>query len=109
MDEYLTLLVLAYFKQYKDKYDLFELKELVGVPFEILKDTMDTMFEEGLLCIDKDLLIAISFKGRLRLMNSKMDSYCFNTKTVDSVNSYSVDDIYDIRSFSCRKWRGNRS
>lgn len=109
MDEYMELLILAYFKQYGQNYSIFDLKEKIGISLAMLNTMLDNMIEKNILCISSNLL-AITQSGRLLLANSEMETYSYleeDFQVIYNIEKWPMDKVYPIRGFSKNKWRGS--
>lgn len=108
MDEYLKLLLLAYFKSHNEEYDLVELNKKLGVPFSQFMELIDVVVAEELLGYYNSKL-TLTFKGRMRLLHSSMEYYC----EIDNIENcfygkkMDINDPFLVRGFSKKKWRGS--
>ena len=110
LDEFSELLILAYFKEYKDDYSLFELKELLGVSFESLDNGLEELIHDEQLCLNDRNLLSLTHKGRIRLMDSGMENYSFkqdNTHDNCEVEKWPLTKPYCVHDFAKFKWRGS--
>lgn len=102
MNEYLTLLVLAYFRQ-KKEYSVLELAKTLGISMEKIIEIIDASIErEDLAYLENRLQLTVS--GRLRLQNQCMDFYSFDSEAleiprVDIKKAWSFDRIYIPNGF----------
>ncbi len=109
MDEYMELLILAYFKQYEQNYSIFDLKEKIGISLAMLNTMLDNMIKKNILCISSNLL-TITQSGRLLLANSEMETYSYleeDFQVIYNIEKWPMDKVYPIRGFSKNKWRGS--
>lgn len=109
VDEYMELLILAYFKQYGQNYSIFDLKEKIGVSLAMLNTILDNMIEKDILCINNNLLV-ITQSGRMFLGNSEMETYSFledNFQVINNIEKWPIDKVYPIQGFTKNKWRGS--
>ena len=108
-DNYIELLILAYFKQYNSRYDLTNLKDEIGLSFKLLDEYIDKLIIEKKLEY-KHYLLSLTVTGRVYLANSKMENYSFNAdvEKMHSKEKLSLDTIYCIDEFSKQKWRGSK-
>lgn len=108
MEEYVKLLVLAYFKNHLGEYSLSELREIIGISFVQLDYILEQMISDGELFFE-DAKLRISFKGRLFLMNSSMEGYKEVPEgEVDKGllgEPWPIDKPFYVRKFSKKKWR----
>lgn len=106
MDEYIKLLILAYFKSHTEEYDLIELNRKIGVPFTMFMELIDTVIDEGLLEYI-GLKLTLTFKGRMKLLHSSMENYCEIDSIEDSFFSEKLDinTPFFVHNFSKKKWR----
>ena len=108
MEEYVRLLVLAYFRNHLGKYSLSELREMIGISFVQLDYILEQMISDGELFFE-DAKLRISFTGRLFLMNSSMEGY----KEVPDGEvgkclldePWPIDKPFYVKKFSEKKWR----
>lgn len=107
MDEYIRLLILAYFKEFKEEYNLVELKEKIGISFNMLDNYISELIESDKLYYKHNML-SISQKGRIQLMNSELENYSFcNDLEKEFLNEkWNIEKIYCVHEFSKKKWRG---
>lgn len=108
MDEYVKLLILAYFKEFNGRYNLEKLKEKIGISFNMLDNFIGELVENSELSY-KNNMLSITQKGRLKLINSEMEdySYSINLENEYSNNRWSIEKIYTVHEFSKKKWRGS--
>lgn len=102
MDEYLTLLVLAYFRQRKT-YSVVELAKTLGISMEKTIEIIDSLIERDNLAYSENRL-QLTTSGRLRLQNQCVDFYSFDNKSleipkVDIKEAWSFDRIYIPNGF----------
>ena len=110
LDEFTMLLILAYFKELKEDYSLSELKELLGVSLETLDENIEELLNNGILHINEKSLISLTHKGRIVLMNSKMENYSFKSDIYDSEllkETWPISKPYSVHKFKRFKWRGS--
>ena len=105
MDEYVELLILAYFRNYKEAYSLTELKDNLGISFGQLDSYLDHMQTERKLMFCGNML-QITEKGMIQLLTSEMRDYRFQMNESDSENE--IDVIHKVHKFSGKKWRRNK-
>lgn len=105
MDEYMELLILAYFRNYKESYSLTELKDNLGISFGQLDSYLDCLQTERKLMFCEHML-QITEKGMIQLLTSEMSGYSFQINGSDFENE--IDVIYKVHKFSRKKWRGNK-
>ena len=67
MDDYLELLILAYFREVGEEYSLYELKEIIGVSIKQIEEMVDALLDEKLLMY-QNYLLTLSIKGRINLL-----------------------------------------
>ena len=108
MDEYVRLLILAYFREHSKGYTIEELCMMIGLFSEQANCFIDRLLEEGFLEY-KGYLLSISLKGRILLMHSKLEDYRF---TADLKRELFKADAIDVKyislsSFAKEKWFGN--
>lgn len=106
MDEYVILLILAYFKNYGQNYSLNDLKSSIGVSLWQLDEYIDSLIEEGLLVINDDKLLALSLRGRLKLASSDMEYYEYADSSECLDNRWPLEKAFPVKGFSKKKWRG---
>ncbi|MCC2816744.1 hypothetical protein LK537_05495 [Lachnoclostridium pacaense] len=108
MDEYVKLLILAYFKEFNGRYNLEKLKEKIGISFNMLDNFIGELVENSELSY-KNNMLSITQKGRLKLINSEMEdySYSINLENEYSNSRWSIEKIYTVHEFSKKKWRGS--
>lgn len=109
VDEYIELLILAYFKQYGQNYSIYDLKEKIGVSLVMLNTMLDNMIEKNILCISNNLL-AITQSGRMFLASSEMETYSYledDFQVTYNIEKWPTDKVYPIQGFSKNKWRGS--
>ena len=97
MDEYLSLLILAYFKEQKS-YTIGSISKLLGISSARTLSILETLIERGCLQYEENLL-CLSTTGRLTLQNHHEDVYSFDNQTieipkVDISSAWSIDQIY---------------
>lgn len=109
MDKYVELLILAYFQNHSKDYFLSELRELIGVSYVQLEEMLEEMIDQEKLFYE-DLKLRISFKGRIELLNSRMEEYqTMSEGEIQKVllnDPWPVDKPFYVSKFSKNKWRG---
>ncbi len=108
MNEYVELLILAYFREYSTRYTASDLAYKLGVTIELLNSYLEELLEKKELCI-KENMISISKEGRLVLENSDMENYSFDSESylIDSgKEKWPKEKVYPVHGFSKNKWRG---
>lgn len=101
MPDYIELLILSYFKQFRE-YSYQEISELLGMPMVLVDEHINKMFSNNLLEY-RDNMLALSFKGRIILQESVMEDYSFdvtNSKIDGFIEkAWQIDDIYIPKRF----------
>jgi len=108
VNEYVELLILAYFREYRTSYSVSDLAYKLGLTIELLNSYIEELLEKKELCI-KENMISISKGGRLALENSDMENYSFDSESylIDGVKEkWPIEKVYPVHSFSKNKWRG---
>jgi len=108
MDEYVELLILAYFKEFHENYDLTVLKEKVGLSYGMLDEYLNELIDNNKIEYRNNLLV-ITQLGRLSLAKSKLENYSY-TSDLDKIysnDSFDLETIYCVHEFSNKKWRGS--
>ncbi|MBR3882497.1 MAG: hypothetical protein IKJ36_04430 [Clostridia bacterium] len=103
MDEYRKILILQYFYDVKEKYDINELIRKMGINIEILFGLIDELIESQLL-IYQDFLLKITEEGTKNLTNNEIYSLygnkIINNNFIDVNNKLNVQDIYIPKRFT---------
>lgn len=107
MDEYIELLILSYFREYKEEYSLTDLKENLGVSFSMLDEFLGQLITEKKL-IYSDNMLQLTEKGLIVLLTSRMKNYYFQSQKEYEIQQGDQRQIWKIRGFSKKKWRGSR-
>ncbi len=110
MNEYVELLILAYFREYKARYSVSDLAYKLGVTLDLLNSYLEELLEKKELCINENI-ISISKEGRLVLGNSDMENYSFDSESYlidDGKESWPKEKVYPVHGFSNNKWRGGK-
>jgi predicted transcriptional regulator len=81
MDEYVKLLILAYFKINQEEYSFRDLAKMLGTTFERLDVSIESLMNTGKLEY-KDHLLRLTQKGRLTIMNKGVDYFNFDEKSI---------------------------
>ena len=105
MDEYVELLILAYFRNYQKSYSLTELKDSLGISFGQLDGYLEQLQAERKLLFC-DHMLQIAQEGMTQLLTSGMSNYGLQMDEHDRERE--IDVIYKVHRFSKKKWRGNR-
>lgn len=108
MEEYVELMILAYFKQYGPNYSVFDLKNKIGISLVLINDIIDRMIEKEMLRVHNSL-IEITQYGRIYLSRSDLESYSFwndDYKINSSIKQLPMQQIFPVKEFSKKKWRG---
>lgn len=101
MDEYNKLLILAYFKEYRENYSFSEIKRHLGITNMYLYTLLNQLISDELL-IYKEYLLTLSLKGRIYIMNNNMDWFKFIEipDTNINENKWPIDKPYIPKNFS---------
>lgn len=108
MNEYVKLLILAYFREYRTRYSASDLATKLGVTLDLLNSYIEELFAKKELCINENM-ISISKEGRLVLENSDMENYSFDSESYlikGSKEKWPKEKVYPVHGFSKNKWRG---
>lgn len=102
MDDYLKLLILAYFKQ-SQSYSISTIAGMLGISLRKTSDLIDTLLEKKYL-VYTDSLLRLSDVGRLQIQNHEVDYLCFDSTEfqVPKVNpseAWPKDKIYIPEKF----------
>lgn len=108
MNEYVELLILAYFREYGARYSALDLLCKLGVTLDLLNSYLEELLERKELCINENM-ISISKEGRLALNDSDMENYSFDSESylIDGgKEKWPKERAYPVHCFSKNKWRG---
>lgn len=102
MDDYLQLLILAYFKQYHT-YSINDIARLLGTSPQKITDLISDLLQKNYLEYSDDLL-RLSPAGRLQIMNHKVDFLVFDSgdlqiPKVHPDRAWTTDRIYIPEGF----------
>ena len=108
-DEYIELLVLAYFKQYKQHYSYADIASKVGLSEAKVSAIISGLLEKNQLAYIDDLL-GLTVSGRIKLSSSYLENYVFdaNIEIFFEKERWPINKVYVPRSFSEKKWRGKK-
>lgn len=109
MNEYLKLLILAYFREKDKDYSLQELSTLIGVNLIMLDNILEDLFEKQFL-LYKERMIILTHKGRLKLMNSNLEEYNFSMDNFENEfegEKWPIDRPFYVHRFSEKVWRNS--
>lgn len=106
-EEYLKQLILVYFKEYGENYDILDLGSKIGITITTLSDYIYELIENNFLRYEDDLL-QLTLKGRIYLSNTLMEDYTFKSdiSLLYEHNKWDINKIYCVHEFSKKKWRG---
>lgn len=105
MDDFLSGIILAYFKNHKNEYSFTMLAESLGIPISRIDDTIDCLLQEEMLIYDKLHMLSLSAKGRLNIVNQKADNIDFSENTrfryrkINPDTAIPIDQIYVPSNF----------
>lgn len=107
MDDYSLLLALSYLNQYKEKYILSELMQLLGMTTNQFDTLLNKLFEHNYVTYD-NYLLSIAPLGKAFLTSSDMHKYdnlesSFNLLHVAPEKAIPIDQIYVPRNFSLKR------
>ena len=107
MNEFVQLLILAYFKEFSSNYSIVDLARRIGCSTIQILDYLECLINNELLFYENGLL-RLTIKGRNTLYEKNMDDYYFE-QNIQEVNfdKWTTDMIYCPQEFSKEKWRGN--
>lgn len=100
MNDFLSGLILAYFKNRKHEYSFAALAESLGIPVSRIDDTIDCLLREEMLVYDESHMLSLSAKGRLKILNQKADNISFSEsprfqyRKIDPDTAIPIDQIY---------------
>ena len=105
MDDYLELLILAYFKQSRS-YSISSITSMLGTSLRKTSDLIDGLLEKKYL-IYTDGLLQLSDVGRLQIQNHDVDylhfdSDEFRVPKVNPSEAWPKDRIYIPEKFLCK-------
>lgn len=78
MDDFLKGIILAYFKSHKNEYSFAALAALLGISLSRMDDIIEGLLQEEMLEYNKSHMLSLSPKGRLAILNQKVDSITFS-------------------------------
>ena len=105
MDDFLSGIILAYFKSHKNEYSFTALAESLGIPISRIDDTIDGLLQEKMLVYDESHLLSLSAKGRLKILNQKADNINFSRnarlryRKIDPDTVIPIDQTYVPSNF----------
>ena len=108
-DEYLLLLILAYFKEHVEDYSFAELADELGCSIIKLSDYIEKLISAYLLEYHNNLL-SITLEGLNYLCQEGMAYYTFDAKINDLYENEKLpeDEVYISHAFSKKRWRGSK-
>ena len=97
MDDYLSLIVLSYFKQ-QETYTITNLSKLLGISIDHMLAILNLLIDSSYLEYSNSLL-QLTPKGRLLLQNRQEDVYAFDGLPIEipkanPSSAWSLDKIY---------------
>lgn len=109
MDEYICLLLLAYFKNHVNGYSLNEIAREIGCSILQTGDYIEILLNRGLLEYH-NFMLTISIEGRLLLASSNMEYYRFDADISKLYEKNKIDEteVYCAHEFAKKKWRGSK-
>lgn len=104
MSDYIECLALSYFKENGKKYNLEELRSLLGLT-QAKFDEIISKLKENKLVEYVNFEIAISDRGLMHLINhnlirSSLEDAEFQFKNIDVKNAISIETIYVPKEFA---------
>lgn len=109
MDDYILLLILAYFKEHINEYSITKISKEIGCSVMQTSVYIEQLLEIGYLEY-MDYLLKLSIVGRKYLANSDMEYYTFDADISSLYENKRLkeNEIYCIHEFSKKKWRGSK-
>ncbi len=103
MDDYLSLLILSYFKQ-QEAYTITSISKLLGISVDHMITILDMLIDSNCLEYSGGLL-QLTAKGRLLLQNHQEDVYTFDSMPIEIPKAnpsaaWSLDKIYVPKGFN---------
>ncbi len=103
MDNYLKLMILAYFKEKQDHYSIYDVMRTLGISISKLDSLLDELIENDLLKYDANIL-GLTKKGRLQLVNKSIDYYKYSEpdiryERIDKNSAWSINKPYVPEKF----------
>ena len=109
MSEYIKLLILAYFKQYKKEYSFSDIASRIGLSEIQVSEYISDLIND--ICIEyKDDLLQLTLTGRNRLADSYLENYEFdaNIESLFTEEKWEINKVYVPHEFSKKRWRGSK-
>lgn len=109
MDEYICLLLLAYFKKHVGEYSINEISNEIGCSILQTSEYIEILLNRGLLEYH-NFMLALSISGRQLLASSDMEYYIFDADISELYEKKRIDenDVYCVHEFAKKKWRGSK-
>ena len=109
MNNYIELLILAYFKQFQEQYSFGDISRKIGLSELQVSDYISRLVGFKQL-IYEDSLLQLTIEGINRLADSSLANYQFDVdiKTLFEGDRWPVTRIYCPHEFSKNRWRGNK-
>lgn len=109
MNDYIELLILAYFKQFQEQYSFVDISKRIGLSELQVSDYISRLLEYSQL-IYEDCLLQLTIKGINRLADSSLANYQFDVdiKTLFEGDRWPVTRVYCPHEFSKNRWRGSK-
>lgn len=106
MNDYLSLLILAYFKKNQEGYSFLNLSRMLGISLELLEELIESHIDNGYLGYVNNMLSLLP-NGRLLIMNKAVDSLDFSEENIevdiiDSSNAWPLDRPYVPEKFTSK-------
>lgn len=98
MDEYKSLLVLAYFKENYKTYDIYELMKLMGMSYKEINEYIHCLIKKGYMSFISDFFI-LTKAGEKHLTSMNMNGFCFGQSKKKRKKRMDINQIYVPQNF----------
>lgn len=99
MNDFQRGYILAYFKDHQQDYSFYALANNLGISVSVIDDLISDLIEENQLAYNSDNMLVLTPRGRLTILNERVDFLSFDEnlaerKIINSQAAISLDQIY---------------
>lgn len=99
MNDFQRGYILAYFKDHQQDYSFYALANNLGISVSVIDDLISELIEENQLAYNSDNMLVLTPRGRLTILNERVDFLSFDEnlverKIINPQAAISLDQIY---------------
>lgn len=100
----ISLFILSFFKQKKDDYSFMELASVLGLPINVIDDTLKSLIESDYLKYNENNLLSLTSSGQVALSKTDIENVDFSQCNIHPKiiknEPWALDKIYIPKGFT---------